>query len=261
MTGKSNLSLGDLTAEADKFRSPATAKEKAIIEAAMALIGERGIDGATTAEIARRAKVTERTMFRYFPSKADLVRRVLFPVLLQRGLSRQWETMEVQLKADRPSLKDWFIAASSKELAMVTKHPGLTRTVTAEMIQNDEIRNAMAQLWQQHIWQPMLESLEDLRVNGRLRDDVDVEVLARAIHCLHVGYFLTRCVFVPDRRWNDADEIEKMADILARGAGNCAPPATKTARRSPSPAAAASKSGNGTDASPRTRPASRKRAK
>ena len=46
----------------------------------------------------------------------------------------------------------------------------------------------------------MLESLENLRADGRLRSDVDVEVLARAVHCTHVGYFLTRCVFAPDRQ-------------------------------------------------------------
>jgi hypothetical protein len=66
----------------------------------------------------------------------------------------------------------------------------------------------------------MLESLENLRADGRLRSDVDVEVLARAVHCMHVGYFLTRCVFAPDRKWDDASEIEQMADILANGASS-----------------------------------------
>ena len=48
------------------FAAPTTEKQKAIIEAAVALIGQRGIDGATTAEIARHAGVTEKTLFRYF---------------------------------------------------------------------------------------------------------------------------------------------------------------------------------------------------
>ena len=50
-----------------------------------------------------------------------------------------------------------------------------------------------------------------------IRKDVDLEVLARAIHCLHVGYFLTRHVFAPDGDWNDAKEIEQMAEILSAG--------------------------------------------
>jgi AcrR family transcriptional regulator len=71
-------------------------------QGAHALLGERGVDGATTAEIAKRAGVTERTLFRYFPSKTDLVRRVLSPPLLNAALSREWEKLEeARSPADR----------------------------------------------------------------------------------------------------------------------------------------------------------------
>src|SRR5262245_32391156 len=119
MAKKARLSLRDLQQETKKFLAPTTEKEKSIIEAAAALIGERGIDGATTAEIARRAGVTEKTLFRYFPSKKDLVRRVLFPLLLRTGLSRQWETMETLLKAKGSSFKSWYVDATTKELSVI----------------------------------------------------------------------------------------------------------------------------------------------
>jgi TetR/AcrR family transcriptional regulator len=214
---KPRLSMRELEQETKKFNAPATEKEKAIIEAAVALMGERGVDGATTAEIARRAGVTEKTLFRYFPSKKDLIRRVLFPLILQRGLTRQWEGMETLLKAKGHDLKSWFVTATTKELAAVAKNVGLTRTVNIELLQNDELRSALSQLWQQHIWEPMLGTLGDLQDNGVIRKDVDVEVLARAIHCLHVGYFLARYVFAPDQKWDDVEEIDQMAEILTAG--------------------------------------------
>jgi TetR/AcrR family transcriptional regulator len=220
MPKKARLSMRDLQRETRKFNAPATEKERAIIEAAVALMGERGVDGATTAEIARRASVTEKTLFRYFPSKKDLVNRVLFPLIMQRGLSRQWEQVETLLKSKGSSLKDWYIASTSKEMATVGKYAGLTRTVNIELLQNAEFREALAPLWRQHIWRPMIEGLEELKSNGVIRDDVDVEVLARAIHCLHVGYFVVRHVFAPDRRWDDRAEIEQMAEILAGGSAN-----------------------------------------
>ena len=77
MPKKRSVSMRELERETKRFEEPATEKEKAIIDAAVALMGERGVDGATTAEIARRAGVTEKTLFRYFPSKRDLVRRVI----------------------------------------------------------------------------------------------------------------------------------------------------------------------------------------
>jgi TetR/AcrR family transcriptional regulator len=214
---KPRVSLKDLEKETKKFRAPATEKERSIIEATVALMSERGIDGTTTAEIAKHAGVTEKTLFRYFPSKKDLVRRVLFPLILERGLTRQWEGVETLLKAKGSSLKKWYVDATTKELAAIAKNVGLTRTVNIELLQNEELREAVGSLWQLHIWKPMVQALDELQANGMIRKEVDVEVLARAIHCLHVGYFLARHVFAPGDKWDDANEVDQMAEILTVG--------------------------------------------
>jgi TetR/AcrR family transcriptional regulator len=217
MARKARLSMRDLEDETEKFLAPATEKEGAILQAAVALIGERGIDGATTAEIARRAGVTEKTLFRYFPSKQDLVKRVLFPLLLRGGLTRGWESFEALLKTEGSSLKSWYTSFTANRIEAVSRNPALARTVLTEIAHNDELRKSIGALWLQMIWGPMVGTLRSLQAGGSIRKDVDIEVLARAIHCLNVGYFLARHVLAPGAKWDDAYEIEKMADILTRG--------------------------------------------
>jgi len=217
MAKKARISVRRLEQETKKFLTPATEKEKAIIDAALALIGERGIDGATTAEIARRANVTEKTLFRYFPSKQDLVRRVLFPLLLQVGLMRNWEAFEALLRGTGSGFRKWYVALEADRFRTISINPGLARTVLTELLVDGELREAMETVWRQHIWRPMVEGLQALQASGAVRHDINAEVLARAIHCLHVGYFMARYVFVPDRAWDDASQIDKMADILCRG--------------------------------------------
>lgn len=217
---KKRITMRDLEQETKKFLAPSTDKEKSILEAAMALIGERGVDGATTAEIARRAGVTEKTLFRYFPSKADLIRRVLFPLLLRVGLMRNWEKFETFLRtggSGPAAFRTWYVMVAADRLANVSRNPGLSRTVLLQIMQNEELRDAMERVWRQFIWEPMVERLQELKANGAIRKEINVEVLARAIHCFHIGYFLTRYVFAPDRKWDDTSEIDKMAEILVRG--------------------------------------------
>ena len=65
-----------------------------------------------------------------------------------------------------------------------------------------------------------LSLLAEWQASGAIRKDVNVETLARAIHCLNVGYFLTRYVFAPDGKWDDKVEFDWMADILVHGASS-----------------------------------------
>jgi AcrR family transcriptional regulator len=229
MSKTPRLSLRDFERETEKFMSPTSEKEKAIMEAASALLGERGIDGATTAEIAKRAGVTERTLFRYFPSKDDLIRRVLFPPLLTAGFSREFEKLEALLKMQDPDLKSWYTAFTTQRYAAISKNPALVRTVLLELAQNNELRDAVAAIWRQHIWRPMIDRLREWQKEGAIRKEIDVEVLARAIHCLNVGYFFVRYVFEPNQNWDDAHEIDMMAEILTRGA--CGESAHKPSRK------------------------------
>jgi AcrR family transcriptional regulator len=223
------LSLRDLEKENERFLSPATEKEKAIIEAAVKLFGERGIDGATTAQIAKLAGVTEKTLFRYFPSKSDLVKRVLFPSLLRDGLNRSWEALEALLRQKNPDFKEWYKSFTTVRLGIASKNPPLTRTVLMEVVENEELRTAVAALWQAHIRQPLVGGLTSMQESGTLRKEVNVETLARMIQCMNIGYFVTRHIFAPSAAWDDDAEIEWMGDILANG--SCTPAAKSSSKK------------------------------
>jgi AcrR family transcriptional regulator len=58
-------------------RGPKPLKADAIAHSALSLFVEKGVKGATTREIAKRARTTEGSLYRYYAGKDDLARRVL----------------------------------------------------------------------------------------------------------------------------------------------------------------------------------------
>jgi TetR/AcrR family transcriptional regulator len=216
MPKEESLTLADVERETDRFLMPATEKERDILKAAVDLLGERGVDGATTAEIAKRAGVTERTLFRYFPSKRDLVRRVLAPTILRTILTREWKPFGALLdgSAAESGERPMFV---SERFAGLATNPPVARALFGELTRNAELRNDLARLWRRHFWNPMLTTVTQLKARNALRNDVDLEALVWAIDCLNIGYLFLRSIHAADRRWDDAKELEKMADILLRG--------------------------------------------
>jgi AcrR family transcriptional regulator len=80
-----------------KRRSPDEVRDR-IVTAAGEAFGRFGYSGATTAEIARRAEVTEAQIFRYFASKAELFRSAVF-----EPLNRSFAEFNARMLADGPA--------------------------------------------------------------------------------------------------------------------------------------------------------------
>ena len=76
--------IGDLADETrPRRRLPPAERERQIVEGAIRFFAEVGFDGQTR-ELARRLGITQPLLFRYFPTKDDLIDRVYEEVYLRR---------------------------------------------------------------------------------------------------------------------------------------------------------------------------------
>ena len=219
MPNAESLTLHNVERETDRFLMPATEKERDILKAASDLLGERGVAGTTTAEIAKRAGVTERTLFRYFPSKRDLVRRVFAPTILRTILTREWKPLGALLDGS-PAVGRNGSMFVSERFAGIATNPPVARALFGELTRDSTLRNDLARLWLRHFWHPMLATVTRLKAKGALRKDVDLEALVWAIDCLNIGYLFLSSIHAADRKWDEATELEKMADILLHGSAS-----------------------------------------
>src|SRR3954467_13816404 len=96
-----------LRGESARYERPTTDKEAAILQAATRLFADKGLRGARPADIAAAARVTERTLFRYFPTKDQLYRRVMFPAVLAATMPRELNETGKLFATDSESFPDW----------------------------------------------------------------------------------------------------------------------------------------------------------
>lgn len=213
------VTLKALRGEAARFRNPETGKEAAILDAATRLFGDKGYAATRTAEIASVAGVTERTLFRYFPSKEKLYRRVMFPALLAAAAPRALLDAGELFGKEAESFAEWHKRILSLRVAAARESAPQFRLLIAGLMTDEALRRKVIGIWKKNVLQPLAGTLKRYQKRGQLRSDLTPEILARAVISLNLGYIFARALLAPDADWNDEAEIAATVELLLQGAG------------------------------------------
>lgn len=183
-----------------------------ILSAAEQLVAEHGAAGTRTAEIARAAGVTERTLFKHFANKARL---------LERSAGEAMQAVAAAPPDDSVPFAVWFEALLRARLALAQARPHALRLVLVELLTSAAARRRFAPLWKRELWSALVRSVARFQARGELRADLEAESLARMVLSLALGYLLARTQVAPGLAWDDGKEIARLLEVLQRGA---APP-------------------------------------
>ncbi len=180
-----------------------------ILTAAERLFAERGYAATRTAEIARAAGVTERTLFKHFPEKERLLERVADGAM---------HAVAAAPPLDSVPFPVWFETLLRARIAGAQAHPHALRLVLVELLTSAAARKRFAPVWKRELWAGLVRSVARFQARGELRADLDAESLARMVLALALGYLLTRTLVAPGLAWDDAKEIARLLEVLQRGA-------------------------------------------
>jgi AcrR family transcriptional regulator len=213
------VTLKALRGEAARYQRPETAKEAAILEAATRLFGARGYASTRTADIAAAAGVTERTLFRYFPSKEKLYRRVMFPALLAAAAPRALIDAGELFGKDAETVAEWHRRVLTLRVEAARQSAPQFRLLLAGLMTDEPLRRKVIEIWKENVLQPLAGTLKRYQKRGQLRTDLAPETIARAIISLNLGYIIARALLAPEADWDDDAEIADTVGLLLHGAG------------------------------------------
>ncbi|WP_299049931.1 TetR/AcrR family transcriptional regulator [uncultured Nocardioides sp.] len=186
-------------------------RDEAILDATLDLLAQVGYDDLTTAEVARRAGAGKATIYRRWPSKADLV------VAAVGRMGGDEPTLDHlpdtgTLRGDLAAL---FRPQTPEEDA---RSLGVMRGLTSLLSQSSELAEAASAA----IIGPFVDSqrllMERAVTRGEVPADVDVATVAR------VTPSMTAFRLAVERRPIDVDELMHLVDVVVLPALRVAPP-------------------------------------
>lgn len=142
-----------------------------LVAAARTLLAEVGYERFLPAEVARRCGVSEATVYRYFPTKRELLVRVAetwfdeILVALEPGVTQQESTYE----------RLHYVVRYAVEV--VRREPTLTRYIVNDLRPDPQFRSTSIYQLNRRFTGIVRRVLRDAVERGEFRDDVDVELL------------------------------------------------------------------------------------
>lgn len=191
--------------------------QRRIIDSAIEAFASKGYDGASTAEIAKKANVAEGTIFKHFKTKRELLLAVMGPFILRFAAPLYLASVKKLLSdADTP-IRDVLRRLFYDRINMIESHWSETKILAQEMLKFPELRESFVDNLATGARSVIENFLTKRMETGEIRN-MDVFTASRSIAGTIVSYVIAKHAFAEEAKdWSDSDNIEEMLDFIMFG--------------------------------------------
>lgn len=185
-----------------------TKKQQNILIAAVQLMSEKGYEGVSTAEIAKKAGVAEGTIFRLYKTKKDLLNAIVIPSFMNIIGPRVLKNfINDVIDKEYLCIEDFIRLLVEERYIFIQNNLPLAKIVIQEIIVREDLREDIKTIFMEHIYEPLNKVIDSIKKNDEIVDLPNLSIF-RIIITNIMGYFIPRFILFPDLNWDDEKEKE-----------------------------------------------------
>ena len=185
-----------------------------MIQAAVALMSEKGVDAMTTREVAARSGASERTLFKHFETKQGLVQAVVQVAVI--GLLDQ--TVFPRIRSLEPftvgEFEQWHRAFLTNRIAGAEENATNYQILFRELFRDQSFKELFVPQWIDGVFAPLAAQFERMTAAGILSGRLTPAMLAGAFFSLNIGYLVSRFLLVPERSWSSEPDCDQIIETF-----------------------------------------------
>ncbi len=184
----------------------------------MTLFAERGIDAATTREIAALAGTTERTLFKHFGNKDRLTTIVLEEVTLNSMRTQSYARIMDETPFTPDTFRAWHRQFLTERIEGAVAAPNDYRILFRELFRNTDLAHRYGAMWRASVFAPMSAHLARMQESGWIARDNSATALTGAFFSLNIGYLVARFALQPSGDWS-AEDVDTVVRLFSATCG------------------------------------------
>lgn len=195
-----------------------TQKQVKIIESAIDLFAEKGYASTSTSEIAKKAGVSEGTIFRHYKTKKDLLMAIVTPIVIKFAFPFLLTQFSDQIfKHDPESFEHFIRTVMRNRYDFVKGNAALLKIFIQELAFQPELKEAVFQMASEKIYPKMKSLIERFQQHGELVNEPPESIFRFTITNIF-GFLFARFVAFPELNWDDEEEeMERTIRFIVKG--------------------------------------------
>ena len=178
-----------------------TNTKKSIIESARHLFARRGFKGATTAEIAKSAGISEGTIYRHFENKEELMMECVKPIF-----ENMIDIAEHKIFTEAYNLRDIMYKGLELRLNLFVENYDTFRIIFNELPYSDKMKNQYMDFLLTNEGK-LTKLIGDMKSMGEIKRSRNFLIFA-------LGQFLALWMYTNFKDWSNKKEVKFSDEML-----------------------------------------------
>ncbi|CAH1211360.1 hypothetical protein PAECIP111892_03545 [Paenibacillus auburnensis] len=195
-----------------------TPKQISILEAAVEIFSDKGFSAASTSEIAQKAGVAEGTIFRYYKTKKDLLLSIVGPTMSRMIAPFVMRNFNGVLDMPFESYEAFLRAFILNRLEFARNNFKIIRILIQEIPFQPILRKHFSENILNQVLERVTAITEHFKAKGEIIEAPTPAIIRFTVSSV-IGYLVTRLLLMPEKDWNDEEEINLILSFMLHGIG------------------------------------------
>jgi AcrR family transcriptional regulator len=189
-----------------------------ILDETINLIAKQGYASTSTREIAKKAEISEATIFKYYQSKDNLLKTIVMETMEKLFESSSEEKIPTVFKNNKNKAPEMILKSLIKErLNFFTVHNKELKVVFQEMLINKNVQK----YFKEEIWPRMVEIsnqiFDQIKAEYELKAEMDNYMFRKSLFGMLFFTILFEEILEEDQAFDNQKQADLITDIIFSG--------------------------------------------
>lgn len=193
-----------------------TEKQRKVIEATIDTFAQKGFAATSTSEIAKKAGVSEGTIYRHYKTKKDLLMSIITPTITRLMAPLVMKDFDKVLNQQFDSYEDFLRKILKSRIHFIEMNLPVLKIFIQELAFHQELQEQYKKHIATPLWERLTMVIEHFQQKGEIAR-LPIPTVIQITFSSIFGFLYMKFLVDSNFEWDDERELDRMIHVIMNG--------------------------------------------